>query len=220
MKEYNFIGELMIKKITSIKSIILPSKKTNIFVICILFLGVTAGALFSNIIGINDKTLVVEKIKLFIDNINTGSLDSLLAFKNSISINLIYIFIIWILGMTLIGMFFNIFILFFKSFILGFSMASFIITYSYKGIILSFIYLLFGQLLNIIVILIVTIYSIMFTHNLLHLILKNKTNLNINKKLKNYCIIIVISILISIISSINEAFILPSLIKLIIKLFI
>lgn len=210
----------MTKKINNIKSIILPSKKINIFVIIILFLGVTAGAIFSNIIGINDKTLVVDKIKLFIDNINTGSLNSLIAFQNSITINLIYVLIIWILGMTLIGIFFNIFLLFIKSFIFGFSISSFILTYSYKGIILSFLYLIFGQLLNIIVILVISIYSLMFTYNLLNLIFKNKNNQSTNKFLKNYCIILIISIIISIISSLSESFLLPSLIKLIIKLFI
>jgi len=159
--EYNFIGELMIKKYNNIKSIILPSKKINIFVLCILFLGLISGAIFANIIGLNDKNLVVDKIKLFIDNINASSIDSILAFKNSISTNIIYIMIIWILGMTLIGIIFNVFILFIKSFIFGFGIASFILTYSYKGIILSILYLIFGQLLNIIIIMIITIYSIM-----------------------------------------------------------
>jgi len=218
--EYNFIGELMIKKYNNIKSIILPSKKINIFVLCILFLGLISGAIFANIIGLNDKNLVVDKIKLFIDNINASSIDSILAFKNSISTNIIYIMIIWILGMTLIGIIFNVFILFIKSFIFGFGIASFILTYSYKGIILSILYLIFGQLLNIIIIMIITIYSIMFTSKLLNQIFRNSNNNNILKFFKNYMTILLISIIISVISALSEAFLLPSLIKIIIKLFI
>lgn len=209
----------LIKKYSNIKNIILPNKKINIFVMCILFLGVIAGAVFSGIIGLNDKTLVIDKINLFIDNINNNSINSILALKNSISINLIYIFLIWFLGMALLGIIFNVLILFAKGFIFGFSIASFILTYSYKGIIISFLYLIFGQLLNIVVLLVLTIYSIMFSYQLLCLIFKNNNNTT-RKFLKNYALILLFSVIISVISSLSEAFLLPSLIKLIIKLYI
>lgn len=210
----------MIKKYNNIKRIILPSKKTNIFVITILFLGLTSGAIFANIISINDKTLVIEKIQTFINNIDTSQINNITVLKNSLITNTIYISIIWILGMTLIGIIFNIFLFFIKSFIFGFTIASFIVTYSYKGIILSTMYLLFSQLINIIIISLITIYSIMFTINLLKQIFNNKTNINLLKFLKNYTIILIISLLVIIISSLSEAFLLPSILKIIIKLFI
>lgn len=209
----------MMNKINSIKRIIFPNKKINIFVLCMLLFGVVAGAIFVNIIGLNDKNLVLDKIKLFIDNINKGSLDSIKLLKNSLSINFIYVLIIWVLGLTMVGLVFNILLLFLKGFIFSFSIGSFILTYGYKGIILSFIYLIFGQLLNIIVILTITIYSIMFGFELLKVIFKDNNGL-IKKNIKNYLIIIAISIVLCIISALCEAFILPSLIKLVIKLFI
>ena len=214
------MGEDKMKKYSNIKSIILPNKRINIFVICLLFLGVIAGAIFAGIIGMNDKTLVIEKIKLFIDNINNNSLNSIQVFKNSISINLIYITIIWLLGMALLGIICNIFILFIKSFIFGFSISAFILTYSYKGLAISFLYLIFGQLLNLVIIIILTIYSITFSYQLLLLIFKNNSNIHIKKTIKNYFIIFIISIILSIISSISESFLLPALIKLIIKLYV
>lgn len=210
----------MIKKYTNTIRRIFPNKKTNIFVVIILFLGLISGAIFANIIGLNDKALVTDKIKLFIDNINTNSIDSILAFKNSISINLIYLIIIFILGMTLIGIIFNIFILFIKSFIIGFTLASFIITYSYKGLILSASYLLLGQFLFIIVLILLTIYSITFSFKLLKVIFKSPNNNELPKYLKNYCLILILSIIISLLASLCEVFIFPSLIKLIINIFI
>lgn len=210
----------MIKKYTNTIRRIFPNKKTNIFVVIILFLGLISGAIFANIIGLNDKALVTDKIKLFIDNINTNSIDSILAFKNSISINLIYLIIIFILGMTLIGIIFNIFILFIKSFIIGFTLASFIITFSYKGLILSASYLLLGQLLFIIVLILLTIYSITFSFKLLKVIFKSPNNNELPKYLKNYCLILIFSIIISLLASLCEVFIFPSLIKLIINIFI
>ena len=210
----------MNKKYTRISNIILPNKKVNFLAISILFLGIVLGAIFAVIINTNDKTIVIEKINLFITNINNGQIDSILTFKNSVSVNLLYVFIIWILGLALLGVIFNLFILFIKSFIVSFSMAAFIIAYSYKGIILSSLYLLFGQLINIFIILILTIYSMMFSLKLLTLIFKNNNGFNIRRFLKNYSLILLFSIIISVISSLSESFLLPSLIKLLIKLYI
>ena len=213
------MGEDIMKKYSNIKSIILPSRKINIFVVGILFLGIILGSIFMCMINMNDRLLVIEKIKLFIDNINNSRLDSLLLLKNSISINLLYVFIIWILGLSLIGIIINIFLFFFKSFIFGFTLASFIITYKYKGILLSLLYLLFGELLNIIILLVITIYSIMISYRLITLIFRGN-NIGIKKYLRNYLLILVISIILSIISSLFESFLLPSLIKLVIGLYV
>ena len=210
----------MNSKINSIKSIIFPSKKINIFVISILFLGLISGAVFGNIISVNDKTLVIDKIKLFISNINSDSINGIEVFKNGISVNMLYLGIIWVMGMTFVGVVINVVILFIKSFILGFSLASFIMVYSYKGLILSLIYLLFGQILNILVIVMATIYGIMFSSKLNLIIFKNKQDNNILKFFRNYVFILIIAIIVSIISSISEAFLLPAIIKIIIKLFI
>ena len=210
----------MINKYTRIKNIIFPNKRINFIVITILFLGVISGAVFSNIIDLNDKKLVLDKINLFISNINTQSINNIESFKNSILTNLIYSIIIWILGMTIIGILINIFLLYLKGFIFGFSLSAFILTYSYKGIILSILYTLFGQLLNLIVIIILCIYSIMWTSNFVKKRIKSKHNMNMSKYFKNYSLIFLITIIISLISSISEAFIFPSLIKIIIKLFI
>ena len=210
----------MLKKYRSIKSILFPSKKINIFILSIIILGIILGSIFSTIITQNDQNLIIEKIKLFITNINNNSLNTIISFKNSISINLIYIIIIWILGMTLIGIPINTFLLFIKSFILGFSLSSFILTYNYKGLILSSIYLIFGNLLTIIILSILTIYSIIFSSKLLKQIFKSNTSNEIPKYLKNYSLIFVISIVLSLVSSISESFLVPTIIKLLIKIYI
>ena len=210
----------MKKKLNCIKTILFPNHKINFFVIAILFLGVISGAIFSNIIDLNNQKLVIDKINLFINNINNNEINVIQALKNSLIINFSYSIVIWILGLTIIGIIINIFLLYIKGFIFGFSLSSFIITFSYKGIILSFLYTIFGQLLNLIVIMIITIYSIMFTTNLIKQIFKNKQTINILNFFKNYSLILLITTIISILSSINEVFLFPALTKLIIKLFI
>ena len=210
----------MINKFNKTNSILFPSKKINYFVFSIILLGVITGAIFTNIIDLNDQKLVTDKIEHLISNIDNEQINSLLAFKNSILTNISYCLIIWILGLTIIGVLINIFLLYIKGFIFGFSLSAFIITYNYKGIILSILYTLFGQILNLIVIIILTIYSIMFSSNLIKQIIKNKSNINILKQFKNYSIIFFITIIISLISSLSETFIFPALIKIITKIFI
>ena len=214
------MGEAMIKKYSNIRKIILPNKRINIFIISILFLGVILGSVYANIIGLNDRNLVIDKIKVFVDNINSNSLNTFLVFKNSVGINFSYMLFIWILGMSIIGIIFNIILLFLKGFIFGFSIASFIITYGIKGIVLSIIYLIFGQLLNIIFITILAIYSILFSVKLIKNIINKDKDQKFSVFIKNYFIILVICILVALISSVSETFILPALIKLVIKLYI
>lgn len=210
----------MTNKINKIRTIIFPSKKTNFFILTILLLGIISGAIFSNIIDLNDQKLVITKIETLIQNIDNQTINSIQAFKNSLITNLSYSLIISILGLTIIGIIFNLFLLYLKGFIFGFSLSAFILTYSYKGIILSILYTLFGQLLNILVIMTLTIYSVMFSINLLNQIIKNKHTTNLPKQFKNYTLIFLITIIITLISSISEVFLFPTLTKLIVKLFI
>ena len=186
----------------------------------VLLLGVTSGSIFANIIDLNDKNLVIEKIQTLLSNIDNNNINSLLVFKNSLFTNLTYSLIIYVMGLTVLGVLINIFILYIKGFIFGFSLASFIIVYGTKGIMLSIVYTFFGQVLNLIVIMILCIYSVMYISNVLKQIFNNKHSLNLLRFFKNYSIIFGFSLFITLISSLNETFLFPAIIKIIIKLFI
>ena len=209
----------MDKKLTKIKNIILPSKKTNYFIITILILGLISGSVFLMVLNETDKTSVLNQIQTFFTNIDTSNINSGLAFKNSIITNIIYITLIWILGMSIVGIFINIFLVYLKVFLLGFSIASIFSCYGFKGVIGVFIYIFPHQLLNIFCIIILGIYSIMFTVKLFEYIMGKKNN-NMRNMLKKYTIIYIFTIIISLLSSLSEAYLLPALMKLVIKLFI
>ena len=209
----------MDKKLKNIRNIILPNKKINFFALTILILGIISGSIFLMVLNEADKSSVVNQIQSFFSNIDTSSMNGGLAFKNSIITNLIYITLIWIFGMSIIGILLNIFLMYLKGFLLGFSIAAIFNCYGLKGIIGVFIYIFPQQLLNILAILLLGIYSIMFTIKLLEFIISKKPN-NMRNMLKKYTVIYIISIFISIISSTSEAFLLPFLMKLVINLFI
>ena len=210
----------MNKKLNSGLALILPNKKLNLFVIFIVVLGIISGSLFLMVLNENDKSEVINEISTFMANINTNNINNLNSFKYSLIEGMILIILSWILGMSIIGVIFNIFFIYMKSFTIGFSISSFILVYKYKGILSSLIYVIPSQLINILIILILGVYTLLFSKYLFKMIfLKDKT-VNLGKFFKKYVLVFGICIILCVISSLCEAYLLPSLLKVIIKLFI
>lgn len=210
----------MNKKLNSGLALILPNKKVNLFVIFIVVLGIISGSLFLMVLNENDKSEVINEISTFMTNINTNSINNLNSFKNSLIEGMILIILSWILGMSIIGVIFNIFFIYMKSFTIGFSISSFILVYKYKGILSSLVYTVPSQLINILIILILGVYTLLFSKYLFKMIfLKDKT-VNLGKFFKKYVLVFGICILLCLISALCEAYLLPSLLKVMIKLFI
>lgn len=210
----------MNKKLNSGLALILPNKKVNLFVIFIVVLGIISGSLFLMVLNENDKSEVINEISTFMANINTNNINNLNSFKNSLIEGMILIILSWILGMSIIGVIFNIFFIYMKSFTIGFSISSFILVYKYKGILSSLIYVIPSQLINILIILILGVYTLLFSKYLFKMIfLKDKT-VNLGKFFKKYVLVFGICIILCLVSSLCEAYLLPSLLKVMIKLFI
>ena len=204
---------------TNLINIILPNKKINLFIITILIIGIISGSIFLMLASATDKTTVITQIKNFFTNISNNSLDNGLALKNSLIINYLFIGSIWILGLSTIGIIINIFLTYIKGFLVGFSISSIFLTYGYKGILASILYTFPSQILNIIVVSTLSIYSIMFAKNLFKIIL-SKNNTNNRLMLKKYTVILMLCIIISFISSLLEIYLFPNLLKLVIKYYI
>ena len=208
----------MNKKKTKLSNIILPSKKINYFVITILLFGVISGSIFLIVLNDTDKSNAILQIETFISNIDGNKIDNGLALKNSLILNYIFVGLIWGLGLSIIGVIFNIFLTYIKGFIIGFSISSIFLTYKYKGILMGLLYIFPHQIINIIVVCILTIYSIMFSHNLLTIIVSKNVKKN-RSMLKKYVIILIFSVIASFISSILEIYMFPNLLKVIISLY-
>lgn len=210
----------MNKKLNSGLALILPNKKVNLFVIFIVILGIISGSLFLMVLNDNDKSEVINEISTFMTNINTNNINNLNSFKNSLIEGMILIILSWILGMSIIGVIFNIFFIYMKSFIIGFSISSFILVYKYKGILSSLIYVIPSQLINILIILILGVYTLLFSKYLFKMIFFKDKTVNLGKFFKKYVLVFGICIILCLVSSLCEAYLLPSLLKVMIKLFI
>ena len=206
-------------KMQAIKNIVLPYKKINYFMLGIIIFGIISGSIFFTIISKEDKVEIIKQVNLFFNNISTSSIDSGLALKNAIFSNGILIIIIWLLGLSVIGLFVNIFIVYIKSFVVGFSVASIIGVYGLKGVIAAFIYVFPQQIIDLIAVLLMGIYSVIFSFYLIKLIIQKK-GLNNRNMFKKYMLIFVISVIIVVIGALFEAFFLPAIMKLIINLYV
>ena len=210
----------MNKKFNSGLALILPNKKVNLFVIFIIVLVIISGSLFLIVLNENDKNLVINEINTFMTNININNINNVNAFKNSMIEFLIFIMLTWILGMSIIGIVFNIFFIYLKSFVIGFSISSFILIYKYKGILASIVYVFPSQLINILIILILGVYTLLFSKYLFKLIFFKERSVNLGKFFKKYTLVLGICLILSLISSLAEGYLVPSLLKVMIKLFI
>lgn len=206
-------------KHSNIYKLVLPNKKVNLFVFSLIILGLISGSLFLVISNNTDKTNVINQINLFFTNISNNKINNVQALKNSLIINYIFVLSIWTLGFSIIGIFINLFLTYLKGFLVGFSISSIFLTFKYKGILAAIIYTIPSQLLNIIIVSVLSIYSITFTKHLLTLIFSKKT-INSRKILKKYTIIFIFSIIITFISSLLEVYLFPNLLKLIISLYV
>ena len=209
----------MKKNDKKLSNIILPNKKINFFVFTILILGLISGSIFLLNLNETDKHNTILQINNFVINLSKNKINIGQALKSSIIINYIFIFLIWVDGLSIIGVIFNIFLMYIKGFILGFSLSGILLCYKYSGLLLAIIYVLFGQLLSIIIIGVLTIYSIMFTKNFLNIIF-SKTIKKRNYMIKKYTIILIFSIIFIFIASIFEVYVFPNVLKMIISFYV
>lgn len=210
----------MNKKINSGLAIILPNKRVNLFVLFIIILGVISGCIFLLALNENDKELVITQISNFLTNVGNNDINNLIAFKNVIIENLIFVLLVWIFGMSILGVVFNIFAVYLKGFITGFTLSAFFLVYKYKGLLAGAIYLIPSGIINILISLILGVYSIMITIYLWKMIFfKDKTN-NTFKFLKRYVLILCVCLLFVLVSAVCESYLVPALLKLFIKVFI
>lgn len=198
----------------------MPDKKINTFVLFIILLGIISGAIFLVVLKEVDRSLVIEKINTFFNSINTNNISNTKAATDAFIENLIFIVIIWVLGMSIIGIVINIFLIYLKSFMIGFSISAFFLTFKYKGLLAAFIYVFPTSIINILVYLLLGVYSIIFTINLWKIIFIKDRELNMKRFIKKYFLVFAIYLILIIISSLTEGFLVPSLLKLVIKLFI
>lgn len=188
-------------------------KEKNIYysLIVVVVISILFGLFFITLLSASDKSLLTSNINNHFDLINNGKY-TINLLKNIINNNILSL-IIWILGFSIIGIPIIIFILFYKGFILSFSITSLIYNFKVDGIFFSFIYVFPHSILNLIIYFILSYYSFKLSIKIIDSLI-NKKIFNF-KFLKKYIIILLISIIFLTFSALYESYVLPYLIKMI-----
>ena len=205
------------KWMDKLKGTIKVNKKTLLFFTILLIIGIIAGSIFMAILSETDKKLVTDYFNNYISNIENNKLNYLESIKNGLFNNLLYIIIIWILGISIIGIPIVTIMFFIKSFTLGFSIASIVFNYKLKGCLLNFINIFPHQMIYFLIYMLITTYSIFFSLKMINSII-NKKNMDFKIIMNKYVKILLISVIAITIGIIIETFITPLLIKIIIPL--
>lgn len=193
------IAKIKARKILSIMTII-------------TIISLILGTLFISILSKDNKELITSNVIDFFAAIKSNNLNYNQILVKSLTNNLLLNIIIWLLGISIIGIPIVIILLFIKSFILSFTFTSIIYTYKYKGIISAIIYVM-PHIINLLLSFVLIYYSITFSKSLFNYLFKKK-ECNRKELVNRYLKLLVISTFLFIISSIIETYIIPILIRL------
>lgn len=204
----------MNNKLYAAKSSIIKQKKLYRIIITLMIFGIISGILFIFFISKESKTKALVSIKNFFDLMNTSTgINYGKSLLNTLVNNIGYVLLIWLLGISIIGLPITIVLAFMKSFIVGFSISSIISCYKAKGILGAFLYVFPHQIIILFIYLLLSFYSISFSIKLFKSLFLKQT-INFRVVMQKYIKILLISLISIIIVSLYEVFISTYFIKL------
>ena len=198
--------ERKIFKTRSIES----QKKIYLFLIGLAVLSFAFGLFFIFVIDKENLTAINKSITSFFIDKNWNEVNLITSFFNVF----LYVLIIWILGISVIGLPISLFILMFKAFLAGFSISSIIYSFGFKGLLYILIEyfpsgIIYGALL-----ILVSFYSTQFSLRLFNYLFL-KRMVNFKDVMRKYVKIFLISFIISISLTLYNYYMIPSLLNII-----
>ena len=204
----------MNNRLYAAKNSIIKQKKLYRIIITLMLFGIISGILFIFFISKESKTKALVSIKNFFDLMNTSTgINYGKSLLNTLVNNIGYVLLIWLLGISIIGLPITIVLAFMKSFIVGFSISSIISCYKAKGILGAFLYVFPHQIIILFIYLLLSFYSISFSIKLFKSLFLKQT-INFRVVMQKYIKILLISLIGIIIVSLYEVFISTYFIKL------
>lgn len=207
----------MKKYLDKLKRKVRFNKNLFVFLFVLVLTGLFAGSLFSVILSDTDKKMVADYLNNFLLNISSDKINLNISFFNTLIFTIGFALLIWIFGISTIGVLLVLPFLFLKSFILGFSVGSILINFKIKGVILSLIYIVPHHVINLLIYILISAYSIMISYRMITCMFKKKS-FDFKLFMSKYSFILIFSLIILFITSLYESFILPYVLKFVFNL--
>lgn len=193
------------------------SKYTLIFLIGLLIIGIICGSIFNIIINKNDQIIVNNYLTAFFTQVLNNKLNYIKCLKESLMFNCLYILLIWVLGISIIGLPIILFMFFGKAFTLGFTIAAIIKKYGLKGCLLSLGYVFPHYIINVLVFAVLTTYATGLSVRLIKSIIKRK-NMDFKLIMRKYTIVLITCLVGVLITSLYESLVMPNILKYILQI--
>lgn len=205
----------MKKIIEYLNETVKKEKNKLVFVVIMFVIGLVLGSLFINFITNDDKKILMEQLEVYLTSVKnlSGDVFGLKVFGSEILNNGLQLFIIFALGISMIGLPAVIFILFFKGFMLGTTLSTMILKYQLKGVVGSILYVFPCLIINVMIYVFLSFFAVHASVKFLKALFK-KDNLNFKSFLGKYLLAFFISIILMIITCFLDAYLTPLLLKL------
>lgn len=190
----------------------LKDKKQFILIFLICVVAFIIGVLLPSILNEENRKIIQTSLNSFFDTIKNNQLKTSELLFKTLTSNIIIDLILWLLGISIIGIPIVIILLGYKSLSLGFTISSIISTYKLNGVIKVLIYII-PNIINLFIFFVISYYSISFSLMLFNYLFRKK---EYNKRIivNRYLKLLVISIIILIFSSVIETYVVPKLFSL------
>lgn len=189
------------------------NKKRKLFKILFIIAVISfiIGIFYVAVISKSDKSLIKKTFDAYFLSIQNDSFNNIDSLIGNILTNVVLTFVVWILGISIIGIPVSVLYLIYRSFVTGFSISSLIYTYGFKGVIISIFYS-FPLIINLLVFFILTFYAVNFSKKL-YLYLFKKKDINLKGMTKVYTKVLIVFLIILLICSIVSSYLVPILLK-------
>lgn len=167
------------------------------------------GILFHSIIDLESKSIVNNNILNLIENLNKDSISNLSNFNSLFFSNCFITFIIWVFGISIIGILLVYVLYLFKIFIYAFEFVSLFSYLKLNNILYIFIFYI-PNIISMFILLFISYYSLSFSFRVFKHLFIDKS-INIRKLFIGYLRVFLIALLLFLINSIIEIFIIPKL---------
>lgn len=188
------------------------NKKMLTFLLGLMTTGILAGSVFVILLKKTDQKLIMDYLNTYLSNIQNHEFSNFSLFLSTFFSNTIFVILIWLLGISILGLPIILFLFFSKSFVFGFSITSMILTKKAKGILYSVLGLFPHQFFSLLILILLLTYAITVSLKLLKSLLKKET-FDFKKIRKIYSKILLVSFMGVLCSSLLEIYVSPFLLE-------
>ncbi|MEW6621638.1 MAG: stage II sporulation protein M [Bacillota bacterium] len=181
-------------------------------------LGSTTGAFVIRMLDEYQLKELVEYLDFFLKGLPVWQINSIVIAQDAVINSIKIISVIWLLGLTIVGIPIILVVVYVKGFILGFTVGFLLIKKSYVGLLISIFAVLPQNLFYIPSIIICAVAAVTFSLRLIRGTI-GRSYIPLSQQFINYLLLLVLLFFISIVGGIIEGYFAPYLMKIIVTYF-